>query len=128
MTGAELDTKRRRLGLSIAETAAVLGLTERSVNRAIRNQITLRPEKLAALTTLEATMRSQVAFAVEQVTDLIGAGPLPLARYLTTEGYMESADKAGLPPGAHAMLCAWLGDALEAEGVEVQYFWVDAKN
>lgn len=125
MTGAELDTRRRKLGLSIEDVAELADVGVRTVNRWTNDVQPVQIRVVEKLDRLEATMRGQVEFAVRQVTEMVAAGPLPIIRYSTRHAYIASDDKSGVPFGAHAMMCAWLADVLAVQGIDCEFVWSD---
>lgn len=123
MTGAEYDTRRRSLGLSIEETAWLHNVNVRQVRRWIREDTPVPASVEARLDELEEMMGRSVDFAVQQATDRVDAGPIILFRYISQDVYEASPDKAGLPLGAHAMMISWAAEELRAEGVAVEIRW-----
>ncbi|MCP4564079.1 MAG: helix-turn-helix transcriptional regulator [Bosea sp.] len=126
MTGAGFDTRRRALGLSISETAAVCGpVNERTVNRWINDHSSVPPDALASLDALEEAMEKAVDRLVAIATDQTMAGPIQIRRYRTQDDLAASPDDIGIPLGAHAMMTAWLDDQLAAQGIETEIVWAD---
>lgn len=126
MTGARFDTRRRALGLSISETAAVCGgVNERTVNRWINGHSPPPEDAWGALEALETTMESAIDKLVEIASDRTMAGPIEVRRYRTQNDLSASQDDFGIPLGAHAMMTAWLDDALAAQGIDTSIVWAD---
>ena len=126
MSGAGFDTRRRALGLSIAETAAVCGgVNERTVNRWINDHSPVPEDAFSALDALERTLERAVDQLVKIATDQVMAGPIIVRRYRTQDDLSVSPDDIGIPLGAHAMMSAWLDDALAAQGVDTEIVWAD---
>lgn len=123
--GAEFDIGRRRLGLSIAETAAVCGVTERTVNRWVRDEQDIRPDAWQNLDLLEAMMQAGAEDAVRVACDATAAGPYRLPHFRTAEAMRRHYPSSPLPYGAQAMMTAWTAEALEDEGIAVEIVWVD---
>ena len=126
MAGAGFDTRRRALGLSIAETAAVCGgVNERTVNRWINDHSPVPDDAFGALDALEEALERAVDRLVTIATEQTMAGPIIVRRYRTQDDLSASRDDIGIPLGAHAMMTAWLDDALAAQGVDTKIVWSD---
>jgi len=126
MSGAGFDTRRRALGLSIAETAAVCGgVNERTVNRWINDHSSVPDDAFGALDALEETLERAVDRLVKIATDQTTAGPIIVRRYRTQDDLSMGPDDIGIPIGAHAMMAAWLDHALAARGVDTEIVWAD---
>ena len=125
MTPAEFDTRRRSLGLSIGEVAALVGVSEKTINNWTRGQTAIPADVVAALGALEDAMAEAVENVVEIATDMTDEGPLVLWRYRTPDDQARSHHASSLPLGAHAMMIGWAADALEAEGVTCVIEWAD---
>lgn len=123
MNGAEYDTLRRSLGLSVEEAAWVHDVNVRQIRRWARDDTPIPADVIARIEGLRGLMEEMVDHAVDQVTDAMERGPIILWRYPDQASYEASPDKAGLPLGAHAMMVGWAADALRAEGVEVDVRW-----
>jgi transcriptional regulator with XRE-family HTH domain len=125
MRGAEFDIARRRLGLSIAETAAVCGVTEKTVNRWMRGEQPIRPDAWHSLDLLEAAMQDAADQAVEIACDATAAGPFRLPHFRSAEVMRRHYPDSPLPLGAQAMMTAWTAEALEDEGIAAEIVWVE---
>lgn len=133
MTPAEFDTRRRTLGLSVDETAALCGVQDRTVRRWQSGATPIPDDAGDALEQLEDAMERAVDQAVKLAKAEAGRMPIALYRYRTAEDQARSAHassmppgalaKGGLPLGAHAMMIGWAADALAAEGVDVRIEW-----
>lgn len=125
MTGAEIDTRRRALGLSVAETAKVCGVSERSVSYWLNGGGEPRdPEDVSArLREVEDIMGDLVEAIAEGVSDTAERAHVTLPRYRTQAALDASGDGRGLPLGAHAMMIAWATDDLRADGHVVSIEW-----
>lgn len=128
MTPAELDTRRRMLGLSVDETAALCGVQDRQIRRWQSGAQPIARDVPARLEALEEAMEHAVEEIVALATDKVLDGPVTLWRYRTAADQAQSPNARGIPLGAHAMLTAWAADALAAEGIDVTIEWasVDA--
>lgn len=123
MTPAEFDTRRRSLGLSVDETAALCGVGDRQVRRWQSGATPVPVDAAAGLEALEDAMARAVDEATRHTTDKVERGPVVLWRYRTQADLDRSPHARGLPLGAHAMMIAWAADALAAEGVDVRIEW-----
>ncbi|WP_438852966.1 hypothetical protein [Brevundimonas nasdae] len=132
-SGAYLDTRRRALGLSIAETAAWMHAPERTINRWINDESAPRSadDLIGRLAELEDMMEAIADGIVSAATDHTVAGPVRLDRY-RTQADLDAAmaeiltpenSDFRLPLGAHAMLTAWADDQLAALGVATAIMW-----
>lgn len=125
MTPAELDTRRRSLGLSIEEQARVCGpVHEKTVRRWHSGAAPIPDDVRSRLDDIEDQMDRSVEALVRMYTDFVDAGPVRLTRYRTQDDLDESPH-AGLPLGAHAMMTAWVDAALAKEGVDTVIEWAD---
>lgn len=131
VTPAQLDTRRRALGLSVGEAAAWWGVSERAYSRWMRGDDAPRDPDglLERLALLEEIMEGLVDAIVEQAADLTDAGPVRLDRY-RSQADLDAAlrlviDRPGvsLPLGAHAVMTAWADDQLAAAGIETVIEW-----
>ena len=125
MTPAEFDTRRRALGLSLAETAAWCGVQERTAIRWCAGATPIAPTAIARLLDLEDMIAVKVEQLVETVTKRSMAGPIDLPRYRTADELADSIEGDELPAGAHAIYVAQASDALEAEGITTRIVWAD---
>lgn len=130
MSGARFDTRRRALGLSIAETAVVCSrdgtpVSERTINRWINDVSAVPEDAFEALDRLEERMEATVDALTAAADDITMEGPVTVRRYRTAEDLLDSPDDVGLPLGAHAMMIAWLDDRLAADGIETDIVWAD---
>jgi len=125
MTPAEFDTRRRSLGLTVEEAAALCGVQDRTVRRWQSGATPIPQDAASALSRLEEAMGAAVDNAVLLATDKMADGTIALYRYRTAEDHARSPHASSLPPGAHAMMIAWAADALEAEGFEVRIEWAE---
>lgn len=125
MTGAEYDTRRRALGLSVRDLAELHGCAERTINRRILGEQPVRPEDMADLEQLEDAMDRAVDQAVKLAKAEAGRMPIALYRYRNAEHLATSPHAATLPAGSHAMMIAWAADALAAEGFDVTVEWAE---
>lgn len=126
MTGARFDTRRRALGISVSETAAVCGpVAERTVNRWINGHTTIPADAFASLDSLEESMEKAVDKLMQVAIEITMAGPIQIRRYRTQDDLAASPDDFGIPLGAHAMMTAWLDDALAAQGIDAEIVWAD---
>lgn len=125
MNGAELDTRRRALGLSVAETAAVLGVGARTVGYWFAGDgEPSRPDELAArLREVEDTMGDLVDDLREQIDDEEECGRVCLRRYRTQAALDAAGIARGLPIGAYSMTVAWAIDDLRGDGHAVTVEW-----
>lgn len=124
MSPAELDTRRRLLGLSVEELAETIGSTERTARRWIAGRQDIPAALIDRLDQIEREMEIFVDYVTRKATDLLEAGPVTLTRYRTRED-LDAGPHAGLPFGAHAMAVAWAYDALSGEGMDVEVVWDD---
>lgn len=127
MTPAEFDTRRRSLGLSTREAAALCGVQERTLNRWQAGDYAIPQDAVDALDALEESMSDAVENVVTFATDNVESGPVILWRYRTQAVLDRSEHASGMPLGAHAMMIAWAADALAAEGIGVQIEWAKAQ-
>lgn len=125
MTPAEFDTRRRSLGLSTREAAALCNVQERTLNRWQAGEFEIPQDAVEALDALEEAMGDAVDNIVELATDKLERGPVTLWRYRSQADLDRSEHAGGMPLGAHAMLVAWSADALAAEGITVQIEWAE---
>lgn len=125
MTPAEFDTRRRTLGLSVDEAAALCGVQDRTVRRWQSGAYPIPDDAEDALERLEDAMERAVDQAVKLAKAEAGRAPVVLHRYRTAEDQARSPHASSLPLGAHAMMIGWAADALAAEGVEVQIGWAE---
>jgi transcriptional regulator with XRE-family HTH domain len=125
LTPAEFDTRRRYLGLSVDETAALCGVQDRTIRRWQNGTSPIPDDARAALKALEDAMNKAVTALVETVTNVTASGPVVLWRYRTKAEQDKSPHASSLPLGAHAMMIAWAADALEGEGIEVEIAWAE---
>lgn len=130
MSGARFDTRRRALGLSVAETAIVCGregqpVAERTINRWINDRSPVPQDAFDALVDLEEEMDLWVSKLVKMAADMTMAGPIQIRRYRTQEHLSGSQDDIDIPLGAHAMMLAWLDYALAVEGIDTEIVWAD---
>ncbi|AGH48785.1 MULTISPECIES: helix-turn-helix domain-containing protein [Sphingomonadales] len=123
MSPAEFDTRRRSLGLSVDETAALCGVQDRTVRRWQSGATPIPADASGALESLEDAMGLAVDELVTFATDRVAKGPVLLWRYRTQAEQDRSPHARSLPLGAHAMMIAWAADALEAEGIDVDIEW-----
>lgn len=123
MTSARYDTRRRALGLSVREAAALHRCTERTVNRWNAGALDVEADAWNDLDDLEKRMEAQVAALVDLVTDCTMAGPAPLTRYRSQEEMDASPHDCDLPLGAHAIMIAWADDQLAAQGIKTLIGW-----
>lgn len=123
MSPAEFDTRRRSLGLSVEETAALCGVQDRTVRRWCSGERGVPDDAAEALEALEGAMLDAVENVVQIATDWMERGPVVLYRYRTAADQANSAHASTLPLGAHAMMIAWAADALEAEGIATSIEW-----
>lgn len=125
MTGAELDTRRRSLGLSVQETADVLAASLRTLSYWIAGNGEPRdPGGIAdRLVEIETAMGDLVDDIAEHVADNEGTRSVVLPRYRDQAALDASGHGRGLPLGAHAMAMAWAMDELRADGVAVSVKW-----
>jgi hypothetical protein len=125
MTPAEFDTRRRTLGLSVAELADVCGVQDRTARRWCLGTLDRPADAVGALDALEAAMNRAVVEAVALVTERVADGPVVLWRHRTPEAHARSRPAGSIPHGAHAILIARVAAALAAEGVEAVIEWSD---
>lgn len=123
--GATLDIARRRLGLSIAETADICGVAERTVNRWIREEQDIRPDAWQSLGALESLMVTGMEDAVGIAREVVTAGPFRLLHFRNLEAMRRHYPDTPLPYGAHTMMTSWIAEALEEEGIAVEIVWAD---
>ena len=100
-------------------------MNERTINRWINGHSPVPDDAGEALHKLEIAMEAASDRLVDIATDLTIAGPVTLRRYRTQDELSASQDDTGLPLGAHAMMTAWLDDALAAQGIETEIVWAD---
>jgi len=125
MTPAEFDTRRRYLGLSVDEAAALCGVQDRTIRRWQSGASPIPADAPAALDRLEYAMTNSVASVVRLTTDRMAGGVIELYRYRTPEHQATSPHASGIPLGAHAMLTAWTANELVDEGFDVRVEWAD---
>lgn len=126
MNGAEFDTRRRALGLSVAEIAKIAGLAnDRAVNRWIADEAPVPEDVAAKLDEIESAMHDMVDQLADAAADVTMAGPIAIRRYRTQQNLDASPDAAGLPLGAHAMATSWLVERLLDEGITSAITWAD---
>jgi hypothetical protein len=123
LTPAEFDTRRRSLGLSVDETAALCGVQDRTVRRWQSGASPIPEDATEALGGLEDAMLEAVEQALRLATDMTTSAPVVLRRYRTAGDQARSPHASSLPPGAHAMMIGWAADALEAEGIATRIEW-----
>lgn len=128
MTGAEFDTRRRVLGLSVEDVATLLAVQHRLVQRWIAGSSPVPDFAGEMLDELEDRVSALVDQLVETLTRRTMAGPVKLLRYRTADDYAESIDGDQLPFAAQPIYVAWAADALAAEGVETTILWNDEVN
>lgn len=100
-------------------------VAERTVNRWINDRSGVPEDAAAALDALEETMEKAVDRLVAIASDATMAGPIQIRRYRTQEDLGTSQDDIGIPLGSHAMMTAWLDDALAAQGIDTEIVWAD---
>ncbi len=115
MTPAEFDTRRRLLGLSIAETADWIGVSEKTINNYVNGRTAIHADVHEKLTRLEDAMQNAVNHFL-RLAEENEASVVALRRYRNQDDLDASANAAGMPLGAHAMMIGWAADTLEAEG------------
>ena len=126
MTPAELDTRRRLLGLSMSELAGLGGVSDKTANRWVAGDRPVPGDVIDAMIALEDRMQASVDQIVSSLTSRTLVGPVALSRYRTQDDLDESFHGGdGFPLGAHAILIGWAADALEAEGIQTEIFWAD---
>ena len=126
VTGAEFDSRRRALGLSISETAAFCAEVEATtVNRWINGRASVPPEALGKLDMLEEFMRMAVGRRVEITADETMSGPVRVHRYRTQEALSASDDAIGIPLGGHEMMTVWLVEKLAGLGITSEVVWAN---
>jgi hypothetical protein len=123
VTGAEYDTRRRLLGLSVEEAARLHGVQDRTIRRWTRGVSPVPDDAALALLDLEDRMEKAVGEAVKLAKAEAGTAPVALYRYRSVEAQTRSPHASSLPLGAHAMLIGWTADALDAEGFGVAIGW-----
>ncbi len=125
MNGAELDTRRRLLGLSVEELAVVGGVAERTARKWLSGGYVVPDDVPDALAAIERIMERHVNRIVETAIENSEAGPIPLYRFRNRDDLANSLHGADLPVGAHAMTIAWAAAALTAEGIGARIEWAD---
>src|ERR1700748_188855 len=111
MTPAEVDTRRRFLGLSVEETAPLCNVADRTVRRWQSGANLIPNDVKDALDDLESRMIAEVE------TIRANASP-PVTLKRSREGPVGD-----FPAGAHAMLIAWASVDLEIDGFAVRIEW-----
>ena len=125
MMSAEFDTRRRYLGLSVEEVAALCGVHDRTARRWCSGERRVPADVVAALEAAEDAMNAAVEHVVALATDHVQSGPVVLYRYRAAVDMERAGSDWRLPFGAHAMMIAWAADALEAEGIETTIEWAE---
>lgn len=124
MNAAELDLRRRALGLSVAEAAEILGAGERTLSYWSSGRGEPRdPDGIAVrLAEVENVMGDIVDDIVERADEEERAA-IVLARPRTRAELDASGLGRGLPLGAYLMSLAWALDELRADGHTVSIDW-----
>lgn len=127
MSAAEIDTRRRSLGLSLGELAGATGISERTLRYWVSGEGEPRDPAsiMDRLTEVAVTMGDLVDSLSElalEAFERTGERRAVVVRHARPDT-MAADDHRGLPLGAHAMAMSWLADDLRADGFEVVFEW-----
>lgn len=117
MNGAEFDTYRIYLGLSLEEAAKICGVSDRSIRRWIAGKHPVPQSAFEAMAHLEARMCTAVELILNYTDKDEAEKPLVIKRSLSR------IEQDYIPAGALAMCAARLYADLKAEGRQVIVEW-----
>lgn len=128
ITTAEIDIRRRSLGLSIAETAEAIGASERVIRYWFSGESGPRDPAgvMTRLGEVEASMGDLVDSLSERAMERAAesGGRLAIVSvYPNADALLLSGQDRGLPYGAWMMAMSWLVDDLRSDGFTVELEW-----
>ena len=119
MTGAELNTLRKSLGLPVSWVAEQSGVRQRSVNYWESGRFAVPDDVAELLVQTEKRLRERCSQMRRAVVASFDAGAVVLFRYRSDEDlWAFEPDIAHLPNSTHAMMISWLSHALEQDSIK----------
>ncbi len=119
MTGAELNTLRKSLGLPVSWVAERSGVRQRSVNYWESGRFAVPDDVAELLVQTENRLRERFEMYFAAISRATYADPVVLFRYRSDEDlWLFEPDFAPLPNSTHAMLISWLWLPQEQDGIK----------
>ena len=121
MTGAELNTLRKALGLPVSWVAEQAGVRQRSVNYWESGRFAVPDDVAELLIQTDKRLRERFEMRFAAVSQATYDDPFVLFRYRSDEDLWSfEPDFAPLPNSTHAMLISWLwlSYAQEQDGIK----------